>query len=250
MGGRPASLLTKKQRTRIREDFEGLGEEKVRRDEQRVRERVRAGLLDFEILADYPDRQLELAVEDTSDDQLRRALADSYLVAERVRLLRGYDREDLIVRTRERADTLAAETDEAPTLHQVDLRTPTEVRRETEREVREQLGADPWERRVDGALKLAASAFVPLFGVWIAEWATAEPLLADGGLNAILFLLLAAVLFLAMLAAFLIKAAQTLKHDVLPAARTLRRDPAAALRGALAWTRRPGQTARRVWEEL
>ncbi|WP_436911052.1 hypothetical protein [Halosimplex marinum] len=250
MGGRSASLLTKKQRSRIREGFDGMGEDKVRRDQQRVRERVRAGLLDFELLADYPDRQLELAVDDLSDEELRRALADAQLVAERVRLLRGYDRDDLVVRTRERAADLATEVDDAATLRRLELRTADEVRRETEREVRERLSADPWDERADGALKLAASALVVLSGFWAAEWLTPWPLLSDGGVEAVLFILVAAVMFLAVGAAALVKFAQALKHDVVPAVRTLRRDPSTAVRGAVSWVRRPGQTVRRVWEEL
>jgi len=250
MGGRSASVLTKKQRSRIREGFADMGEDKVRRDQQRIRERMRAGLLDFELLAAYPDRQLELAVQNVEDDELRRALADTLLVAERIRLLRGYDRDSLLVRTRERASDISDEESDVATMHQLDLQTPAEIQRETEQSVRDELGANVWERRSDGALKLAASAFVPLFGIWVADWLTTPELLSTGGLVAILFILLVAVLFLGMAVAFLIKAAQTLKHDLIPGLRALRRDPTAAIRGTVAWVRRPGQTLRNVWEEL
>lgn len=250
MGGRSASVLTKKQRTRIREGFAGMGEDKVRRDQQRIRERVRAGLLDFELLGEYPDRQLELAVDDLDDGELRRALADTILVAERIRILRGYDRDTLMVRTRERASDISASESDVATLHQLDLQTPAEIQRETEQSVRDQLGGNVWDRRSNGALKLAASAFVPLFGIWIADWLLAPAMLSTGGLAAILFLLLVAVLFLGIAVAFLIKAAQTLKHDLIPGLRALRRDPKAAIRGTVAWVRRPGQTLRNVWDEL
>ena len=64
MSRKSASLLTKTQRRRIREDFAGLEEAKVRRDQQRIRERLESGILDFELLADYPDRQFELAFDE------------------------------------------------------------------------------------------------------------------------------------------------------------------------------------------
>lgn len=227
-----------------------MGEDKVRRDQQRIRERVRAGLLDFELLAEYPDRQLELAVDDLEDDELRRALADTILVAERIRTLRGYDRDNLLVRTRERGSDISASESDVATLHQLDLQTPAEIQRETEQSVRDQLGANVWERRSNGALKLAASAFVPLFGIWIADWLLAPDMLSTGGPAATLFLLLVGVLFLGISVAFLIKAAQTLKHDVIPGIRALRRDPKAAIRETVAWVRRPGQTLRNVWNEL
>src|SRR5699024_4629868 len=56
MAGNSASLLTKTQRNRIRNDFADLDEAKKHRDQQRIRERVRSGLLDFELLSEYPDR--------------------------------------------------------------------------------------------------------------------------------------------------------------------------------------------------
>jgi hypothetical protein len=51
MTGRPASLLTKTQRRRIRDEFEELNEQQRRRDQRQIRERIRAGAFDFEPLA-------------------------------------------------------------------------------------------------------------------------------------------------------------------------------------------------------
>lgn len=85
MGSRPASFLTKKQRSRIRDGFADLDEGKRRRDRKRIRDRVRAGVFDFRRLAAYPDRQLELAFDDVPDDDLAAALGDATLFVERVR---------------------------------------------------------------------------------------------------------------------------------------------------------------------
>src|SRR5699024_1176411 len=68
MASKSASLLTKTQRRRLRSDFEELDEDAKRRDQQLIRERVQAGIHDFRLLTDYPDRQLELAFEDDSDE--------------------------------------------------------------------------------------------------------------------------------------------------------------------------------------
>lgn len=77
MAGKSASLLTKTQRNRIQDDFDELTEEKQRRDQQRIRERIKSGLFDFQLLADYPDQQFELAFNDTSGDELQAALIDT-----------------------------------------------------------------------------------------------------------------------------------------------------------------------------
>jgi hypothetical protein len=47
MAGKSASLLTKTQRRRLHNDFEDVDEDAKRRDQQLIRERLRAGILDF-----------------------------------------------------------------------------------------------------------------------------------------------------------------------------------------------------------
>lgn len=92
MAGKSASLLTKTQRQRIRDNFGDLDKEKKHRDQQRIRKRVRSGLLDFHLLSDYPDRQFALMFDDVPDDELRAALADTTIVVERLREQHEIDR--------------------------------------------------------------------------------------------------------------------------------------------------------------
>lgn len=68
---------------------------------------MHAGLLDRHLIAELPDRQLALAVESVSDEDLEVALADATPVAERVRERRGFDRATVRRRARERATELA-----------------------------------------------------------------------------------------------------------------------------------------------
>ncbi|RRJ27634.1 hypothetical protein [Halocatena pleomorpha] len=96
MVGKSASLLTKTQRQRIRNEFGDLDEEKTHRDQQRIRKRVRSGLFDFQFLADYPDRQFALLLDDVSKAELRAALADTTIVVERLREQSDIDRADVI----------------------------------------------------------------------------------------------------------------------------------------------------------
>jgi len=250
MGSRSASLLTKKQRSRIQEGFADVDEDKRRRDEQRIRERLRAGLLDFRTLAAYPDRQVELAVEDLSDEELRAALADATLFVERVRLLRNMEREEVVVGARGRADRLADETPDAPTLDRVDLRTAAEVRTETESELRDRLEPGRWQRRAEALLRTAAGAGVAVLGVAVAEQVAAADLLGTSAVAGIVFFLALFVLLVALGGVFLIKLAQTCKHTLVPAARALRRDPGDAVSGFVDRLRRPGETLRESWEEL
>jgi hypothetical protein len=250
MSGRSASLLTKKQRRRIRDEFADLDEEQLRREQQRIRDRVRSGVLDFQLLVEHPDRQLELALDDVPEDELRSALADATLFVERVRELRKYDRDEMLLRARDRADDLAARSDDLRSLDDLDLRTATEIRRETRATVREQFEDDLWDGRADGLLKLAASAALPLFGVVFVNSTTSANLLGTSVLAAVLFFLSAFVVGVTLAGVFLIKGAQTLKYNLLPAIRALRRDPVAALGNVLGWLRRPGEALRQAWEDL
>ncbi|MFC7140472.1 hypothetical protein ACFQMA_11605 [Halosimplex aquaticum] len=250
MGGRSASLLTKKQRDRIREGFDEMSEEKIRRDQQRIRDRLRSGLLDFHVLADYPDRQLELAFGDVSEEELGAALADGRLVLERVGELRGVDPDDVTARARRRADRVAEESADCASLDGLDLRTRAEIRREAEEALREEFEPNRWDRRADALLKLATGAAAPVLAVAVAEWVTTRALLSGSAATVAALYLSLLVLFAALSGVFCIKAAQGLKYNVIPAGRSLRRDPTAVARSALALIRRPGQTLQTVWEEL
>jgi hypothetical protein len=132
MGKRSASLLTKTQRQRLRNEFESVDTDAKQRDQRLIRQRIRAGLLDFRLLATYPDNQYDLAFNDASEKEFRTALADTYLTVERLRALHQYDQDQLILEARRRAETVAAETDDVRSLDRLALRTETEVRQQTE----------------------------------------------------------------------------------------------------------------------
>lgn len=250
MTGRSASLLTKTQRRRIRSDFANLDEQKRRRDERQIRERLAAGLLDFQVLTAYPDAQFELVVEELSEDELRAALVNATLVLERLRELRGLDRERVLLRARERADDLTAESSDVRSLEDLELRTATEIRTETRASVSEEFETNPWDERADGLLKLAAGAVIPLVGMLFINSQTSANLFATNTLAAVLLYLCLFAVAVALSGVVLIKAAQALKYNVLPAVRKLRRNPTGAIASVLHRLRRPGERIRRVWEEL
>lgn len=143
MGERSASLLTKKQRQRLQNEFESVDADAKQRDQQLIRQRIRAGLLDFRLLATYPDSQYDLAFNDISEEELRMVLADTYLAVERLRALHQYDQDQLVLEARNRAESVAMEADDVSSLEQLALRTETEVRQQTEK----RLGVSRWVRR-------------------------------------------------------------------------------------------------------
>ncbi|SFR67420.1 hypothetical protein SAMN04487947_3423 [Halogeometricum rufum] len=249
MTGRPASLLTKTQRRRIRDEFEELNEQQRRRDQRQIRERIRAGAFDFEPLAAYPNRQLDLAFEDVPDDEVEAALANATLFVERLRVLEGIERDAVVRRARE-AGADAAASDGTPSLDELDLHTETEIRRDAEQTVAERLAPNRWDERADVLLKLAAAGALPLFVVTLANAATARGLIGENTFVGISVYLCVLVVAFALTGVFLVKGAQTLKHDVLPWVRLLRRTPAGAFRGVVEWVRRPGAKLRQVWDEL
>jgi succinate dehydrogenase hydrophobic anchor subunit len=151
MGERSASLLTKTQRQRLRTEFESVDADAKQRDQRLIRQRVRAGLLDYRLLATYPDSQYDLAFDDVSEEEFRTALADTYLAVERLRALHQYDRDQLILEARNRAETVAAEADDVGSLDRLALRTETEVRQQTE----ERLGVSRWVRRARTGIVLS-----------------------------------------------------------------------------------------------
>lgn len=232
MSRRSASLLTKTQRRRLRNDFEDLDEAKKRRDQQRIRDRLRAGTLDFRLLADVPDEQLELAFDDASDEELRDALSDAYLTVERVRELRGYDREELVENARTRAEARAADGDDLRSLAGLDLRTRTEVRARAESETEARLVGNRWTGYANGLMALGAVGFVVSAVLWTADQLFGTSLWAgNDGLVAVVFLLI----FLGVTGWTLVMGANVLKHDVGPFLRRLTRDPHRTLRDA--WVR-------------
>lgn len=248
MAGKSASLLTQTQRNRIQDDFEELTEEKRRRDQQRIRKRIRSGLADFHLLADHPDRQFELAFDDISEDELQAALADTTIVVERLRELHDIDRAELIKEVRSHTEGLS-DTATAGTIEQIDLQTASEVRRQTEADIEERLGTSRWDKRANRLAKLAASVFVPvaligMYDAYVAEIVTKDPFEP-------LYVLFLILLSGSLIGWLLITAAQTLKYDIIPACVNLVKNPEAVVRGVFTrFVRNPQETVRESWDEL
>jgi len=247
MAGKSASLLTQTMRTRIRDDFDGLDEEKKRRDQQRIRERLRSGLLDFQLLADYPDRQFEMAFDDLSDDELRTILASNTIVVERLRELNGIDRDELITEVRSQTEDYT-DTTTAPTLEQIDLQTTAEIRRQTKAKVEEQFEDNQWDKRASRLGKLAIAFFLPfpLFAYY-------DAYIGDINIEVINYLeaSLGAAFVLCLLGWFLIASLQTLKYDIVPVFVRFQREPRTFVkRGVRNFLKSPGERIRQVWDDL
>jgi hypothetical protein len=255
MAGKSASLLTKTQRNRIQDDFGDLDEEQKHRDQQRIRERVRSGLLDFQLLADYPDRQFALMFDDVPDDELRAALADTTIVIERLREQSEIDRADVIEDVRAHIEGYNDVTDDTRTLEGIDLRTAAEIRQQTEDDLAEQFGPGRWDKRANGLMKLGVSAFILLVlyigGItWIRSTGNAIPIIPIPILGPTL-LLLYLLLFGSAVGWLLINTAQSLKYNILPFIVELATNPEAAMRGAFTkLVRSPVKTVRESWKEL
>lgn len=249
MAGKSASLLTKTQRNRIQNGFAELDEAKKHRDQQRIRERIKSGFLDFQLLADYPDRQLALMFEGVPDDELRAALADTTILIERLREQSDIEREELIKEVRANVESYSNSTSDARTLGQVDPRTTAEIRRQTEKELTERFEPGRWDKRSSSLMRLGIGAFiVVVVGNLLyptENYGLIQPVLRP--------LLSAAVLVLSISAIgwILINAAQTLKYSVLPFLVALSDDPKAAMRGTLTrLVKNPLGTIRESWNEL
>lgn len=250
MSERSASILTKKQRRRIRNGFADLSGQQQRRDRQRVRTRVRAGVLDFETLCDYPDRQLELAFDDVPEEELTAALADATVFLRRVGALEDVDRSAVASQARSRVEDIAEREDSPQSLEAVDLRTPAEIRSATRESMRDELSANPWDRRANGLLKAAGSASIPLLVVLVADGILSQNLLATSTALVTFVFLLATVAAVSTAGVFSIKAAQALKHDVVPRVEQFAEDPTDAPRRVVRWLHRPVERVRRVWDDL
>lgn len=245
---RPASLLTKTQRSRIRAGFAELDEHQRRRDQQQIRERIQAGMSDFELLADYPDRQFELCFNEVDNEAMIATLADARLVTERVRALRGIERSAVVQRANERANELSPDL-EGNSIDEVELITAATYRQQG-RAAAEAEYQNRWDERADSLLKTAAVAALPLLVGWFADTATEQNLLATSATVGVVMALSALVVLTTVAAVFLIKGAQALKHDIVPAVKRVRQDPSAAIRGVAAILRRPRGKLRAIWDDL
>lgn len=249
MTGKSASLLTKTQRNRIRNDFADLDEAKKHRDQQRIRERVKSGVFDFQLLFDYPDRQFALMVDEIPDDELRAALADTTIVLERLREQSDLDREAVIEEARARTEGRTDPTEDTGTLDRIDLRTTAEIRRQAEDELAERFEPGRWDKRANGLLKLGASTFVlTVIGNLLYS------AVSDRLLRSLLHSVLSVVVLLLSVSAIgwtLINTARLLKYDVFPFVTELADNPRAAVRAVMATLfENPRETVRESWKEL
>ena len=157
MSDKPAALLTKTQRNRMENGFQSVDGAKRRRDRQRIRRRVAAGVDDFAHLVEYPDDQLEAAFDSYDDEHVVRALADMRVVSERVRLLHGIERDAVLRRARTRTRT--AEGDR--TVSDLEFRTDQETRSAVRAELEAEYAPDDWKRRSELALKIGSLLALP-----------------------------------------------------------------------------------------
>lgn len=213
MSDKPASLLTKRQRDHVDEAFASVEGAKRRRERQRVRERVAAGVDDFHHLVDYPDDELRAAFESVDDDDLAATLADTRLFCERVRLLRDIDETELVEQARARRERV---DDEPQSLSRVDPTRRTAGTADDE--------SNAWKRRSEAALKLGTVLVLPGVSLIPVPLGTVPPAV-DGALVFI------ALVFGGPLLAFglLVLLARAAKYDVVPAVRAFSGDPRGTL---------------------
>ncbi len=250
MAGKSASLLTQTQRTRIQNDFDDLTEDETRRDQQRIRDRLRSGILDFHLLADYPDRQFTVAFDDVPDDELRPALADSYIVIERIRELHGYDRDALIKEARIRTNDASETTAGVSSLDRLDLQTAAEIRRQTEADVEERFEAGRWDIRARRLGKLGALAFLPI-ALYLLYAVLPMPSLPASSLMGRLIGPLWILGFGGFFGWALIMTAKAVKYELLPTVEKLVNHPDKVVREVFEkLIKNPKETVRESWNEL
>lgn len=209
MSDKPASLLTKTQRDRIRTEFESVDGAKRRRDRQRIRRRIAAGVDDFRHLVTYPDDQLETAFDDYDDEELEQRLADLWIVAERVRETRGINRDAVMARAQSRLDA----TDRSErTLSVIDPQT----REEIEAAVEADHESGTWKRRSDAALKIGTVLALPGVALVPVPLGTI-PRAVDGAVVFVSAVFGGASLTIGLL----ILLALTLRDDIAPVVRTI-----------------------------
>lgn len=249
MSGKSASLLTKTQRNRIQNDFAELDEQKKHRDQQRIRKRVRSGLLDFQLLTDYPDHQLELMFDDIPDDELRATLADITILVERLREQSEIEREELVEEVRAHIERYGEVTEDARTLKQINLRTAAEIQQQTEDDLAEQFETGRWDKRANGLMKLGVSVFIPIVvGIVIPS---VTPISLSHPAFTLIFIVLSFILFASAVCWVLITTAQSLKYNIVPFLVKLTNNPGAAMRGVFTkLVKNPRETVRESWDEL
>lgn len=250
----PAALLTKTQRRRIRERFADQAAGKRRRDQQRIRDRLAAGVEDFGLLVDYPDDQLRLAFDGADETELVETLADAHVVLERVREAHDVDRDRVVARADERADA-AAGADDVETLSRLRFETDDDRRERLASDLRARVGPTAWDRRAKLLLRFAALMLLPACLIWAVDTVAGTTLLTDYPEAWVPLLFLGGP---AVAGAIAIEFAQTTKYDLLPAARALVTDPEAAVAATRARMARTqsryrstaAQALRRSWEKL
>lgn len=227
MTDRPSSLLTPTQRDRIENDFDETDDAKRRRDERKIRRRVAAGLRDCELLADYPDRQFDLAFADHDPEDLRRELADAHRTLERIRTTNDLDYDSVVETARERERAADSSTDDTgERLDDFAPRTRADWRQELESEIAADYQPTRWRRLSNGLLKLGTALLVvvSLMAVVVPNF-TNGPGATVGIVGAGL-----------VAGGLVIVGLRSVKYDLLPAARTLRDSPRDAVQ--------------RVWERV
>jgi len=228
MSDKPAALLTKTQRDRVENGFQSVEGAKRRRDQQRIRRRVAAGVDDFTHLVTYPDDQLEAAFESYDDEHLVGALADLRVVSERVRLLHGIERDAVLRRARTRTDTPECGN---RTTSELEFRTDEETRSAVRAELEAEYAPDDWKRRSELALK--AGSLVALPGVSLVPIPYgAVPTAIDGAL-AFVALFFGGPLLAFGLGVLLLR---SVRDDIIPGLRAIGTDPIG--------------TIRRMWNDL
>lgn len=239
-----ASLLTKTQRKRIRNGFTDLSGSKKRRDKQRIRIRIAAGVEDFHLLVDYPDEQLQMAFEEYDDDQLADSLADCQLVIERVREVRGINSGTVRKRVRDRVSEANEGVSVEPSLRQL-ADSPLAVE---DLAPDDRGGQSLWSQRANRLFKLAACLLFPVVPFWLADLTLDTTLLTDFAPWWVAF---AAFAFTANGLGLAVKFTQFMKYDAVPALTLFLKSPRSAVlsffnRGLTAIKR----AVKRSWERL
>jgi len=227
MSDKPAAVLTKTQRDRMKNGFQSVEGAKRRRDQQRIRRRVAAGVDDFAHLVEYPDDQLEAAFDSYDDEHIVRALADMRVVSERVRLLHGIERDAVLQRARTRTQT--AEGDR--TVSDLQFRTDEEIRSAVRAELEAEYAPDDWKRRSELALKIGSLLALPGVSLIPIPY-EAVPLAIDGAL------VFVALFFGGPLLAFGlgILLLRSIRDEIIPGLRAFGTDPIG--------------TVRRIWNDF
>lgn len=229
MADDPASLLTNTQRERVPEDFESVDGAKRRRGRQRVRQRLSAGVRDFDHLVAYPDDELAAAFEDTDEETVERSLAAMLVVHERLREIHGVERAAVVERARERVDEVDTEREER-TLESLDLQTREEVEAAVADEPPATGDPSAWEYRSQLALKIGTALTLPGVLLVPVPFGTVPPGV-DGAITFVSLVFGGSALAVGLS----ILAARSVKYDLLPVLRAFTEDPTGTIRSV--WER-------------